>query len=141
MYSTVRVLESCVLCARQVIGEDRFYRTGDLGTMDADGNLRVVGRLKDLIVRGGSKVFPAEVEQVFHCNALNTGSNLHSFPKNILYIHTYSYFIINTCILISYIYKLMTVSALFELRTLLKVFVNYNTVHDYCNLLYTIHVQ
>ena len=48
----------------QVIGEDRFYRTGDLGIMDADGNLRVVGRLKDLIVRGGSKVFPAEVEQV-----------------------------------------------------------------------------
>ena len=53
---------SCVFL--QVIGADRFYRTGDLGIMDANGNLRVVGRLKDLIVRGGSKVFPAEVEQV-----------------------------------------------------------------------------
>lgn len=57
---------SCATCPWQVIGQDRFYHTGDLGVMDANGNLRIVGRLKDLIVRGGSKVFPAEVEQVHY---------------------------------------------------------------------------
>lgn len=62
----------------QVIGADRFYRTGDLGIMDKNGNLRVVGRLKDLIVRGGSKVFPAEVEQV-HYNALRINCILEFF--------------------------------------------------------------
>lgn len=32
--------------------------------MGADGNVRVVGRLKEVIMRGGSNVYPAEVEQV-----------------------------------------------------------------------------
>ena len=48
----------------QAIGEDRFYRTGDLGVMNSDGNLRIVGRLKELIIRGGSNIYPAEIEQV-----------------------------------------------------------------------------
>ena len=56
----------------QAIGEDRFYRTGDLGVMNADGNLRVVGRLKELIIRGGSNIYPAEIEQVGIMNRSNS---------------------------------------------------------------------
>jgi o-succinylbenzoate---CoA ligase len=41
---------------------DGFLRTGDLGTIDAAGNLHVRGRLDDAIVTGGEKVHPAEVE-------------------------------------------------------------------------------
>jgi fatty-acyl-CoA synthase len=48
----------------QVIGEDRWYYTGDLAVMDDSGRVRIVGRKQDVIVRGGAKVFPAEVEQV-----------------------------------------------------------------------------
>ncbi|MFF3343301.1 class I adenylate-forming enzyme family protein [Streptomyces flavidovirens] len=41
---------------------DGWVRTGDLGLLDKDGTLRVVGRLKDIVIRGGANVSPAEVE-------------------------------------------------------------------------------
>jgi acyl-CoA synthetase (AMP-forming)/AMP-acid ligase II len=43
---------------------DGWFRTGDSGTLDADGYLRLDGRLKELINRGGEKISPYEVEDV-----------------------------------------------------------------------------
>jgi long-chain acyl-CoA synthetase len=43
---------------------DGFYRTGDVGTIDADGYLTIVDRLSDMVITGGENVFPAEVEVV-----------------------------------------------------------------------------
>jgi acyl-CoA synthetase (AMP-forming)/AMP-acid ligase II len=45
-------------------GDDGWLRTGDLGRIDAEGYLRIVGRLGDVITRGGENVHPGEVEQV-----------------------------------------------------------------------------
>jgi acyl-CoA synthetase (AMP-forming)/AMP-acid ligase II/acyl carrier protein len=42
---------------------DNWFRTGDLGYLDADGYLFIVGRIKEIIHRGGQKVAPAEVEE------------------------------------------------------------------------------
>jgi acyl-CoA synthetase (AMP-forming)/AMP-acid ligase II len=47
-----------------VLTPDGFYRTGDAGTVDADGYLTIVERLKDVVITGGENVYPAEVENV-----------------------------------------------------------------------------
>jgi long-chain acyl-CoA synthetase len=49
---------------RDSLMPDGFYRTGDVGTIDADGYLTIVDRLRDVIITGGENVFPAEVEAV-----------------------------------------------------------------------------
>ncbi len=47
---------------------DGWMRSGDLGQLDAAGRLTIVDRLKDLILRGGFNVYPAEVEAVLHAH-------------------------------------------------------------------------
>ena len=48
----------------EVIDTEGFLHTGDLGRYGDDGNLRIVGRLKEMYIRGGYNVYPAEVEGV-----------------------------------------------------------------------------
>lgn len=45
---------------------DGWLRTGDLATMDERGYCRIVGRLKDMIIRGGENLFPVEIEEVLY---------------------------------------------------------------------------
>ena len=46
------------------IREDGFFITGDLGVMDGEGRISIVGRAKDLIISGGYNVYPKEVEKL-----------------------------------------------------------------------------
>lgn len=46
----------------EAIDADGWLHSGDLGTMDDRGYLRITGRLKDMIIRGGENIFPAEIE-------------------------------------------------------------------------------
>ena len=48
----------------EAIDADGWLHTGDLGEMDADGNTRITGRIKDMIIRGGENLFPREIEDV-----------------------------------------------------------------------------
>ena len=45
-----------------VIGQERYFRTGDLGYFDQDGYLFLQGRLKEMINRGGEKILPLELD-------------------------------------------------------------------------------
>jgi fatty-acyl-CoA synthase len=46
------------------IDEAGWLHSGDLGVMDAEGYLRITGRLKDMIIRGGENIYPREIEEV-----------------------------------------------------------------------------
>ncbi|MFT3901158.1 MAG: FadD3 family acyl-CoA ligase [Gordonia sp. (in: high G+C Gram-positive bacteria)] len=48
----------------KTIDDDGWLHTGDVGTIDANGNLKITDRLKDMYICGGFNVYPAEVEQV-----------------------------------------------------------------------------
>jgi fatty-acyl-CoA synthase len=48
---------------RAAIDRAGWMHTGDLATMDGDGYVNIVGRIKDMIVRGGEKIYPRELEE------------------------------------------------------------------------------
>lgn len=50
----------------EAIDADGWMHTGDLGTIDQDGYGKIVGRLKELVIRGGENISPAEIEEFLH---------------------------------------------------------------------------
>ncbi len=51
---------------RETIDDARWIHSGDLGTMDENGYIRIVGRMKDMIIRGGENIYPREIEEFLH---------------------------------------------------------------------------
>ncbi|CAG7573509.1 long-chain acyl-CoA synthetase [Barrientosiimonas humi] len=50
----------------EVLSDDGWFRTGDLGKRDEDGYFYIVDRKKDLVIRGGYNVYPREIEEVLY---------------------------------------------------------------------------
>jgi fatty-acyl-CoA synthase len=79
---TVKIGESGELCTRgysvmlgywgneaatqKAIDAARWMHTGDLATMDEDGYVKIVGRIKDMIIRGGENIYPREIEEFLY---------------------------------------------------------------------------
>lgn len=51
---------------REAIDAERWMHTGDLATMDAEGYVNIVGRIKDMVIRGGENIYPREIEEFLY---------------------------------------------------------------------------
>jgi len=51
---------------REAIDAEHWMHTGDLATMDAEGYVNIVGRIKDLVIRGGENIYPREIEEFLY---------------------------------------------------------------------------
>jgi len=51
---------------REAIDEDGWMHTGDLAVMREDGYCLIVGRIKDMVIRGGENIYPREIEEFLH---------------------------------------------------------------------------
>ena len=50
----------------EVIDSNGYLHSGDLGIMDENGNYRITGRIKDMIIRGGENIYPREIEEFLY---------------------------------------------------------------------------
>ena len=50
----------------EVIDKNGFLHSGDLGVKDENGNYRITGRIKDMIIRGGENIYPREIEEFLY---------------------------------------------------------------------------
>jgi len=48
------------------IDAEGWMHTGDLAVMDGDGYVRITGRIKDMVIRGGENIYPREIEEFLH---------------------------------------------------------------------------
>jgi fatty-acyl-CoA synthase len=65
-YSVMRGYWADPEATAAAIDADGWMHTGDLATMDDDGYLSIVGRIKDMIIRGGENISPREIEEFLH---------------------------------------------------------------------------
>jgi fatty-acyl-CoA synthase len=50
----------------KIIDKEGWLHSGDLGVKDGDGNYRITGRIKDMIIRGGENIYPREIEEFLY---------------------------------------------------------------------------
>ena len=70
------------------IDEKGWLHTGDLACRTPEGNFRITGRLKDMIIRGGENIYPKEIEEFLYTKHISMVGNSHS-P------HTVSHSLVN----------------------------------------------
>ena len=63
---------------------DGWLRTGDLGTVDADGYFTIVDRKKDLIIRGGQNIYPADIEEALYRHPAVAEAAVIAQPHDVL---------------------------------------------------------
>jgi fatty-acyl-CoA synthase/long-chain acyl-CoA synthetase len=69
---------------KESFDEEGFYYTGDYGSLDSDGYLRIRGRKKDIIIRGGQNISPAEIESYLNSHPQIEMSAVVGLPSKLI---------------------------------------------------------
>lgn len=67
-YNVMRGYYNNPSATAEAIDDEGWLHTGDQATMDAEGYVRITGRIKELIIRGGENIAPKEIEDLLRCN-------------------------------------------------------------------------
>ena len=65
-YNTMKGYYKNPEATAEVIDANGFLHSGDLGVKDENGNYRITGRIKDMIIRGGENIYPREIEEFLY---------------------------------------------------------------------------
>ncbi len=65
-YNTMKGYYKNPEATAEVIDKNGFLHSGDLGVKDEEGNFRITGRIKDMIIRGGENIYPREIEEFLY---------------------------------------------------------------------------
>ena len=65
-YNTMKGYYKMPIATKETIDEDGWLHSGDLASCDENGNYRITGRLKDMIIRGGENIYPKEIEEFIY---------------------------------------------------------------------------
>ncbi len=65
---------------REVIDEEGWLHTGDLAEMDEEGYVKITGRAKDMIIRGGENVYPREIEEFLYTHPAISDVQIYGVP-------------------------------------------------------------
>lgn len=65
-YNTMKGYYKMPEATKETVDEKGWLHSGDLACMDEDGNVKITGRLKDMIIRGGENLYPKEIEEFFY---------------------------------------------------------------------------
>ncbi|MBP3583782.1 MAG: AMP-binding protein [Clostridia bacterium] len=65
-YNTMKGYYKMPMATKGTVDEDGWLHSGDLASRDENGNYRITGRLKDMIIRGGENIYPKEIEEFIY---------------------------------------------------------------------------
>ena len=65
-YNTMKGYYKNPEATAEVLDKNNFLHSGDLGIKDENGNYRITGRIKDMIIRGGENIYPREIEEFLY---------------------------------------------------------------------------
>ena len=65
-YNTMKGYYKMPMATKETIDEDGWLHSGDLASYDENGNYKITGRLKDMIIRGGENIYPKEIEEFIY---------------------------------------------------------------------------
>ncbi len=66
----------------EAIDEDGWMHSGDLATMDDDGYVNIVGRIKDMVIRGGENIYPREIEEFLYTHPAIVDAQIIGVPDD-----------------------------------------------------------